>query len=70
MIQDRKEPTERLTIRDEKEVILIKKAIKLLLDTSESKLSLSQQMSAIEVYKKTQRALSNGKDNYLHRRLS
>lgn len=60
MIQDRTKPTERLTIRDDKEVMLIRKAIKLLLDTSESQLTLAQQMRAIEVYKKTQRALSHG----------
>lgn len=48
---------QRLTIREKQEVLLIKKAIKLLLDTSEDKLSLDQQMSAIEVYHKTNRAL-------------
>lgn len=48
---------QRLTIRDKGEVLLIKKAIKLLLDTSSDKLSLNQQMRAISIYHKTQRAI-------------
>lgn len=48
---------ERLTIRDKQEILLIKKAIKLLLDQFQDQLSLDQQMSAIEVYHKTNRTL-------------
>ena len=49
---------QRLTIRDKEEVLLIKKAIKLLLDTSSDKLPISQQMRAISIYHKTQRAIN------------